>query len=165
MTRRERLRARRVPPIPVTIRTGFTPAADEAFAEVERAQQALFAAQASGARLGEAEARLVAAREATAELVETFQVGMVPPPDYDGLIGDNPPSEEQRKAGAMWDHATFVPALLAACVDQGTEDQLSAAEWAADIKDGVYASGELARLFDACLTVNDRSLDVRVGKD
>lgn len=164
MSRRERLQARRLPPTPVTIRTDFSDAADAAFAEVGVASQALLEAHQSGVPAHAAQQRLDDAQEATAGFVETLQAHPIPPHEYEELIAEHPPSEKDRKDGAQWDYATFAPALLAACMDRGTDDQMSAEDWAADIKAGVYAAGEVATLFRACLTVNDRSPDVRVGK-
>lgn len=164
MSRRERLRARRLPPTPVTIRTDFGDAADAAFSEVAAASQALLDAHQSGVPAQAAQQRLDAAQEARAEFVETLQVHPIPPGEYEELIAAHPPTKEQRADGAGWNHTTFAPALLAACVDRGTEDQMSAEDWAADIKAGVYASGEVGTLFQTCLNVNDRSPDVQVGK-
>ena len=164
MNRRERLRARRLPPTPVTIRTDFSDAADTAFAEVGAASQAVLDAHQSGVPAQAAQQRLDAAQEATAEFVETLQVHPIPPHEYEDLIAAHPPSEKERKEGAAWDYTTLCPAMLAACVDRDTADQMSSEDWTADIKAGVYATGEVATLFRTCLTVNDRSRDVRVGK-
>lgn len=165
MSRRERLQARRLPPTPVTIRTDFSDTADAAFAEVGAASQALLDAHQSGVPATAAQQRLDDAQEATAGFVETLQVHPIPPHEYEELIAAHPPSEKERKEqNAAWDYTTLCPAMLAACVDRGTADQMTVEEWTVDIKSGLYATGEVATLFRTCLTVNDRSPDVRVGK-
>lgn len=165
MTRRERLQARRLPPTPVTIRTDFSDTAEAAFTEVGAATQALVEAQQSGMPTEQPRARLDAAHEATTGFVETLQVHPIPPHEYEDLIAAHPPSEkERREEGAQWNYTTLCPVMLAACVDRDTPDQMSAEEWTVDIKAGLYATGEVATLFRTCLSVNDRSPDVRVGK-
>lgn len=164
MTRRERLRARRLPSTPVTVRTDFGEAADAAFAEVGAARQRVLDARAAGLPVGEAQAVLEQAETATEPFVEVLQVHPIPPREYDDLLTAHPPSAEQQKQGHIWNLATFGPALLAACVDRGTDDQLSEAEWVEDIDAGVYAPGELTRLLQTCIDVNDRAPDVQVGK-
>ena len=164
MTRRERLRARRLPSTPVTVRTDFGEAADAAFAGVGAAEQKVFEARAAGVPAAAAQAELDKAREGLEAFVEVLQVHPIPPREYDDLLTAHPPTAEQQKQGHIWNLATFGPALLAACVDRGPDDQLSEAEWVEDIDAGVYAPGELTRLLQTCIDVNDRAPDVQVGK-
>lgn len=165
MSARDRLLGRSIPPTLVTLRAVFTPKSDAAQREVEAASQALLIAEATGADLDPAQQRLEAAQAAMARFVEVLQATVLPPDEYDALIGDHPPTDEQRSQGGAWNSDTFPPSLLAACLQQDGEPVMSADDWRSWAKTpGAVASGELAALFNICVQVNDRSPDVHVGK-
>lgn len=167
MSQRERLLGRRVPPTPVAIRVDFSSEADVAFAAHERALQDLRTAEFRGGDLDEARARVAETKAALAPHQEVLHVAPIAPSEYDALIGEHPPTKEQREQGATWNTETFLPALLAACIGQDLPPTERMSEkdwidWTTTASAGV--SGELVVLYQTCLRVNDRSPDVHVGK-
>jgi hypothetical protein len=162
---RDRLLGRAIPPTTVTIRADFSPESEAVFAEVEAASQALQYARADGADLTTARERLEAASAALGPYVEVMQAAVLPPHEYDALVDDHPPTDEQRKLGAAFNLDTFPAALLAACLQQDGQPVMPAQDWQAWAKTpGAVASGELNALFNVCVNVNDRSPSVHVGK-
>jgi hypothetical protein len=91
---------------------------------------------------------------------EDVPVRAIPPVQYEALMGLHPPTEAQAEDGFRWNPDTFVPALLAACVDMGLDE----AEWAEMCTVGPLALGEAAELFETAVRINGRSPDVRTGK-
>lgn len=167
MGQRERLLARRVPPTPVAIRVDFSPEADVAFAAYDEAVRDLRSAEFRDADLTEARARVASTKAALAPFQEVLFVGPVAPNEYDALLGEHPPTDEQRKDGASWNSDTFPPALLAACIGQDLPEGERMSEkdwldWMTTASAGVH--GEMFLLFDTCLRANDRSPDLHVGK-
>lgn len=165
MGTRDRLLGRRIPPVPVTLRADFSPESDAAYAAVESATQALQIAEASGGDTTAARERLEAAQAALEPFAELLHAVTLAPDVYDDLVDAHPPTDEQRAKGHIWDPETFVPALLAACLQQDGEPVMSAEDWDEwSHTPGAAASGELATLFGLCLALNDRAPAVRVGK-
>jgi hypothetical protein len=170
MSQRDRLLGRRIPPTPVAIRVGFSREADAAFAAHEAAVRDLEAEQAAQSRsvdLAAAQARVNETQEALAEYQEILQVSPIPPSQYDELIGEHPPTDEQRARHYSWNPDTFGPALLAACIGQELPDSERMSEkdwiaWAAGTASAGHA--EYVLLVNTCLEVNDRTLNVHVGK-
>lgn len=149
----------------VTIRADFSLESDAAMAEVEAAEQALLMAEANSAALPPARERLEAARAAMAPFAEVMEATTLPPHEYDALVDEHPPTDEQRARGATFNLDTFPAALLAACLQQDREPVMPAEDWQAWAKTpGAVASGELTALFNICVQVNDRSPSVHVGK-
>jgi|SRR5690606_586446 len=166
MSLRERLLGRRVPPTPVALRTDFSPEADAAYDEHEAALRALDDAQTRGVDLDAARARVERAWAA----LDPFQVELLltplPPAVYDELIGDHPPTDEQRAQGYQWNPDTFGPALLAACVGRELppEERMSEDDWREFARSGAAGHGEYVVLVNTALAVNDRTVSVHVGK-
>jgi hypothetical protein len=166
MGQRDRLLGRRIPPTPVAIRVVFTAEADAAQRSLDAAEEALRAA-AGPVATADAQARVDAARAAMAPFVEVLEVAAIPPSEFDALVSAHPPSDELReKQQAAWDPLTFPPALLAACIgrDLPEAERMSEKDWAEFMTSAAAASGEMGLLFATCMTVNDRSPDVQVGK-
>lgn len=167
MSQRERLLARRIPPERVTIRVDFSAEADEAFAAHESALRDLAEDQARGADLVAARARVEEARAALAPFQEVLVVTAMAPAEYEALVGEHPPTDDQQKLSYAWNPESFVPALLAACIgsDLPVEDRMSEKDWIDWITTtSAAAAGELTALYAACLRVNDRAPDLHVGK-
>lgn len=165
MSEWDQLRSRRVPPTPVVIRTVFTPEADAAHREHDEALRVFIEAEIRGAGTGEHQPRLDVAKAALAPFVATLNVHVISADRYEELVGDHPPTEKQRVAGAQWNNSTFIPALLAECVALASGERMLAADWAEWIATpGGLAAGELNALYSTCLAANDRSPDVQVGK-
>lgn len=167
MSQRDRLLGRRIPPTPVAIRVDFSPEADAAFAAHETAQQERDLAETRNAGLSEADTRLAETKAALAAYQEILQVSPLPPSLYDELIGEHPPTDEQRAQHYSWNPDTFGPALLAACIGQELPDAERMSEkdwiaWAAGTASAGHA--EYVLLVNTCLEVNDRTLNVHVGK-
>lgn len=167
MSQRERMLGRRIPPTPVEIRVGFSPEADAAFAAYKAALQERELAEARNAGLDEADALVAETKAALGEYQEVLQVSPIPPSLYDELIGEHPPTDEQRAQHYSWNPDTFGPALLAACIGQELPDTERMSEmdwiaWAAGTASAGHA--EYVLLVNTCLEVNDRTLNVHVGK-
>ena len=171
MSQRERLLGRRLPPERVTIRVDFSPEADAAYVAYESALRDLEIAES---RSADPDSDLVAARAlvdetltALAPFQEVLVVSPVPPAEYEALIGEHPPTESQQALNYRWNPDSFIPALLAVCIGQDLppEDRMSEKDWLDwTTTAAAGAAGEVMTLFATCLRVNDRSLDVHVGK-
>lgn len=153
----DRLRERGLPSTTVPIRTGRV-------ADVQKAREALDEA----IRLRDKHPKIdevleQAVRDAKASLdalYEDVEVRAIPPTDYEALVRLHPPTEEQEDGGFGWNPDTFVPALLAACVDLPWSEQ----EWVEMCSAGPLALGETVELFQAAAQINSRSPDLRLGK-
>lgn len=96
---------------------------------------------------------------------ETIELQQMIPDDWDDLLPQHPPSDEQAARGEPWNIATFRPALLAASViTPNGEPPLTEQDWAEAAAVGWMAVGELNQLFDACIRLNDRTPQVTAGK-
>lgn len=162
----DRLRARNLPTETVAL-----PLDPQAYTRAERellaATVSLDEARADGvADLTALQARVDAAQ---AELdgceCEMITLRALPPVEWEALLDLHPPTEEQRALGALWNIATFRPALLAlsVVVAEG-EAPLSEADWEQMSKAGALAAGELNALFNAAVGVNFRTPSSAVGK-
>ena len=159
MSQRDRLLSRRIPPTPVRIRVDFTtPGVGALF-------MALAQARLSDTTTPEGLAQLKAAESACDPYSEVLTVSPIPADQYDALVSEHPPSDEQRALGHVWNPDTFWSALLAACIGQEAVDPMTEKDWAEwGHIPGAAASGEIGVLFQTCLNANDRSPDMHVGK-
>jgi hypothetical protein len=163
----DRLRARKPPT--ETVRLPHDPAQ---YAQAER--------DLEGARwaLEDARSRGYQDLSALRERVDTAQVRLdgckcelvtlraLPPAEWEALVDLHPATEEHSKFGALWNTATFRPALLAACVVPAEgEGPLSEADWDVLSKDGALAPGELNTLFNSAVNINLRVPSAASGKD
>jgi len=166
MGQRDRLLGRRIPPTPVAIRVDFGPEADAAFAEHEKALRDLETAEARGADHATAQALVDETKAALAAYQEILQVSPTPPSVYDDLIGEHPPTDEQREQGYAWSPDTFGPALLAVCIGQDLppDERMSEKDWLDWASTAAASHAEYVLLVNTCLAVNDRTLNVHVGK-
>lgn len=165
MSQRERLLGRRLPPTEVVIRVEFGADAEAADAEHRDATTTVTNLRLMGVDASEAEVRVAAAREALLPFCEVLQVHPIAADLFEQLVGDHPPTDEQRARGDQWNVNTFAPALLAACIGQDEVDPMTEKDWREWwTTPRAAAAGELGKLFDTCLQVNDRSPDVQVGK-
>jgi hypothetical protein len=167
MSQRERMLGRRIPPTPVAIRVDFGPDADAAFAAHEAASRDLETAGSRGADLDAARARVAATKADLDPFQEVLYVSALPPSVYDELIGEHPPTDEQRTRNYQWNPETFAPALLAACIGQELpdEERMSEKDWIDWASLGAASvNGEFVTLVNTCLAVNDRAINVNVGK-
>jgi len=98
------------------------------------------------------------ARAALDALYEDVVVRALPPVDYEALVAEHPATDEQADDGLLWNPDTFVPALLAACVDL----PWSAEEWVELCTAGPLALGEITALFEAAVQINSRAPDLRL---
>lgn len=97
------------------------------------------------------EARIVAARLAVEACYEQLTLTALPPVKFETLLEDHPPPPAE-KAQKMFNPATFVPALLAACVDSDVDE----ATWTEYTTTGAMTIGEKAALFQAAWDINYR---------
>lgn len=89
---------------------------------------------------------------------EILRITALEPGDYEALVAAHPPPDDQ-KDEASWDPVTFVPALLAECIE-GDDTE---ADWA-DYVTKILEPGEVQDLFGTVLGVHFRAPDPRVGK-
>lgn len=160
MSLRDRLLARKLPTATVTIRVDFTPEADAADTELADATRALRLAEYRdpGADHTGLRARVDAAQAAVDSHCETIRLHALPPAEFEALIAAHPPPDGSRDG---WDETTLRAPLVAACAEGDmTED-----DWAELLTKGPVTTGEARALFAAALGVNDRTADLRVGKD
>ena len=96
---------------------------------------------------------------------ELFELRALPPDEWEILVDEHPPTEEQRARGDSWNVLTFRPALLAACVlTPDGEEPLTAEDWAELAAGRGMAAGELNLLYGTALDLNDRTPRDDVGK-
>jgi hypothetical protein len=158
---RDRLRARTLPSVTVSIRLDHSVEADAAEQELEQARLALeFAIKTQNPDDHEVRVRVGRAEEIYDQYLEHFEVKVIPPALYEQIIAACPPTEEQQAKGFMVNPDTFRPALLAACVS----GELSESDWLEMESTGELTPGELATLYQTAKQLNERSPDVMVGK-
>jgi hypothetical protein len=76
---------------------------------------------------------------------------------YDDLVGEHPPTKEQKAEGSPYNLDTFGPALLAACTFEPTMNfEEAEAFWSSD----EWSRGELLDWFMACLDVCNQGFRV-----
>jgi hypothetical protein len=112
------------------------------------------------ARAAEDESRVVAAQEAIEACYEQVTITALPPADMEALLAEHPPPEGS-KGQKIFNPATFVPALLAACVESDVAEE----DWAVYVTTGAMTIGEVSALFDAVWSLNYRAPDPSVPKD
>lgn len=166
MSQRDRLLGRRIPPTPVAIRVDFSPEADTAFAAHEAALRDLETAESRGVDLDTVQALVAETKTALGLFQEILQVSPIPPSVYDDLIGEHPPTDKQREQSYSWNPDTFGPALLAACIGQDlpADERMSEKDWIDWASTPAAGHGEYVSLVNTCLAVNDRTLNLNVGK-
>jgi len=76
---------------------------------------------------------------------------------YDDLLGQHPPTPEQKREGQTYNADTFAPALIAACA---VEPALTPTEAKQIWNSAEWSRGEVSELFIACVEVCSRGLDV-----
>jgi hypothetical protein len=76
---------------------------------------------------------------------------------FDELQGDHPPTDKERRAGAIYNVATFAPALIA---EVSHEPRLSIEQARELYTSDDWSSGEVQHLFLNALGVCQRGLDV-----
>lgn len=105
--------------------------------------------------------RVTLARDALDACYEQVGIVALAPAEMEDLLELHPPPEEQRKKGAIFNRVTFVPALLAACVESDvTED-----DWREyTTTTGPLTPGEVTDLFNTVWDLNYRGPDPWVGK-
>lgn len=122
-----------------------------------RPRSELAAAQADGD-----EGRIVAAQLAVEACYEQLTITALSPLDMEELIQAHQPTDELRKrnANVLFNPATFVPALFAACVDSDVDEE----SWAEYTSRGPMTPGETNSLFNAVWGVNYREPDPALPK-
>jgi hypothetical protein len=150
---KDRLAARKRPSTPYSLRID-----DDAAARAE-----LAAAQAAGD-----DKRAAKAREAIEACYEQVTIVALPPGPKPNPQPDDPmdletlraahlPTHEQRAKSkdVLFNPQTFVPALLAVCV----ESDVTEAEWAEYVTSGAMTTGEVSALFNLAWEINYRIPD------
>ena len=98
---------------------------------------------------------ITAAQAAVDACYEVLHLTALSPADWEELVAQHPPTEQQKKADKWCNMDTFVPALLAACVaGEESED-----EWADYLTKGSLTFGEAAALTTAVFQLNQRIPD------
>jgi hypothetical protein len=105
------------------------------------------------------ESRIVAAQEAVEACYEQVTITALPPVDMEALLAEHP-APENANVQKIFNPATFVPALLAACVESDVTEE----DWAVYVTTGAMTIGEVGALFDAVWSLNYRAPDPSVPK-
>lgn len=116
-------------------------------------------AELGAARAAGDETRIVAAQQAIEACYEQVTLTALPPADLETLIAEHPAPEELR-GKSVFNPATFIPALLAACVDSDVTE----ADWAEYITAGAMTFGEVTDLYNTVWELNYRVPDPSVPK-
>lgn len=99
----------------------------------------------AAAVVAEDESRVVAARLAVEACYEQITITALSPNKMEDLREKHPPTDEQRKKhGALFNPTTFIPALLAKCIDSDVTEE----NWAEYTSTGTMTPGEVNDLFN-----------------
>ena len=86
-----------------------------------------------------------------------IKIQALPSEQYDDLITQHPPTQKDKKEGAQWNPETFAPALMQRCFIEPALDLDAARKlWKAE----TWSSGELIDLFNSCVRINLKGLNV-----
>lgn len=103
--------------------------------------------------------RIAAARRALGDCHETLRLVALAPADWDALVAAHP---LDGKDDGWFDPVTFLPAALAACVQDADTTE---ADWVDYTTKGAMAPGEVRALLDDVVTLHGRAPDPAVPKD
>lgn len=117
-------------------------------------------AELAAARDAGDESRIVAAQEAVESCYEQVRITALPPSEMEALLAAHP-APESAKVQKIFNPATFVPALLAACVESDVTEE----DWSVYVTTGAMTIGEVGALFDAVWNLNYRAPDPSIPKD
>lgn len=93
---------------------------------------------------------------------EELELRALPADEFEALLAEHPPTEQQRAAGHAWNDASFRPALLSRSeVALDGEEPLGWEDWAQLL--GVLPFGEVRDLVDTALALNDRAPAASTG--
>lgn len=114
------------------------------------------------ARVADDEGRIVAAQSAVEACYEQVTITALPPAELEELLQANPPppAEQGKK---LFNPVTFVPALLAVCVQ--ADPPVTEEDWAEFTTTGAMTAGEVAGLFNTAWELNYRIPDPNLGKE
>ena len=108
-------------------------------------------AELAAARAAGDESRTVAAQLAIEACYEQVTIIAMDPPKFEDLLEKHPPPPEQADK-KLFNPVTFVPALLAACVDS----DVTVEDWIEYTTMGTMTRGEVADLFNTVWDLNNR---------
>jgi hypothetical protein len=117
-------------------------------------------AELGAARAVGDESRIVAAQEAVEACYEQVTLTALAPADMEALLADHP-APEPLQGKSIFNPVTFIPALLAACVDSDVTE----ADWAEYVTTGAMTFGEVTDLFNTVWELNYRAPDPAIPKD
>lgn len=101
------------------------------------------------------------AQAAIAACHEQITITALAPVDMEALLATHPATAEQQAANkSIFNPDTFVPALLAACIDSDIDE----GAWAEYTTKGSLSAGETNALFDAAWNINYRVPDSSIPK-
>jgi hypothetical protein len=131
---------------------------DDAAARAElAAAKAAWSAKASSDNIG----REAAAQAAVDACYEQIIITALPPVDMEALLAAHPATEDQRaKDKTVFNQDTFVPALLAACIDSDVTE----ADWRDYTTTGSMTIGEVNALFAVAWEINYRDPSSSIKK-
>lgn len=119
------------------------------------AREELAAAQAAGD-----ETRIAQAWTAVEACYEQLTITALPPAQLEELLATHPPLEGDRSK-KIFNSATFIPALLAVCVDSDITEE----DWVEYTTTGAMTAGEVGEVFNAAWEINYRVPSVDLKKD
>jgi hypothetical protein len=161
---RDTFQKRGLPHDVIPIRAVSSAILDTAEAELAAAVTALADAETRRAVSTAHRRRVDTAQAAVDDCYTLLTVRALPPAEMEALLAEHPAEDTER---AIFNRATFIPALLARCVfdDPDTvEPAMTESEWADEISKGSSSLGEVSALFAACWQVNDRTPDRHIPK-
>lgn len=155
LSQRDRLKNRKLPSVTQPIVIEDPTAADRALKYADRVHQhALRGGDAD--EIKRTKAAVGRAQKKFDACFEHLTIRALRPRDYDDLIEEHPPTEEQLAAATdpldtpQWNRETFRPALLAACI----EGDMTAEDWAEWLEES-SSRGEGQKLFIVTLALNE----------
>lgn len=82
--------------------------------------------------------------------------------DFDALVNEHPPTEDQAKAEHTWNPDTFFYALIVACVVDG--DGMTDQDWRTELARPEWSRADLAALRGAVFAANQRGFSEGIPK-
>lgn len=160
---RDRLRERQLPQATIGIRIDWSQDSYELHRRLEAVESMLSEATVAGAdSVSALTAQAEELRGRVHACYEHLTVKALPAHELEALVTAHPPTEEQSKEtpGATFNSTTFFPALLAACVEDGEDEE----GWRELMESGDLAISEINALIATAMSLNDRSPSVVLGK-
>lgn len=161
---RDRLKNRQLPQATVGIRIDWSQDSYDLHRRLEAAEHYYSEARIAGAEsVDELHVEMMNLQDQVKQCYEYLVVKALPASELEALVSAHPPTDKQSRdtPGITFNRDTFFPALLAACVQDGEDED----GWTELMKSGDLAMTEVNALIATAMEINDRSPSVTLGKD